>query len=87
MVEQKQTVLSRNETSSCGFSRASRRTRFSSVPIAHDDPAGAAARVWMIFSVEPTWSAAETTSLPALRVHQHLHAGHPLAHVVAPSPG
>ncbi len=44
MVEQKQTVLSRKTISlPSGANRfASRRTRFSSVPMAHFEPAGAA---------------------------------------------
>ena len=36
--------------------------------------------VLMMYSVEPTRSAALTTSYGALGVHQHLHAGHPLTH-------
>ena len=62
MVEQKHTVLSRNTTVLSGWAFASRRTRFSSVPIAQALPAGAASRVEMMYSVEPTRSAACTTS-------------------------
>ncbi len=56
MVEQKQTVLSRKTISlPSGAKRfARRRTRFSSVPIAHLEPAGAASRALMMYSVEPT---------------------------------
>lgn len=32
------------------------------MPIAHLEPAGAASRALMMYSVEPTWSAAATTS-------------------------
>ena len=45
-----------------GWASASRRTRFSSVPTAHAEPAGAASIVLMMNSVEPTRSAAFTTS-------------------------
>lgn len=56
MVEQKQTVLSRKTISlPSGAKRfASRRTRFSSVPMAHLEPAGAASSALMMYSVEPT---------------------------------
>ena len=56
MVEQKQTVLSRKTISlPSGAKRfARRRTRFSSVPMAHFEPAGAASRALMMYSVEPT---------------------------------
>ena len=52
------------------------------MPIAHDEPAGAASTVLMMNSVDPTRSALVTTSWRALGVHQHLDAGDPLAHLV-----
>lgn len=56
IVEQKQTVLSRKTTSlsSAANRFARRRTRFSSVPMAHLEPAGAASSALMMYSVEPT---------------------------------
>ena len=51
------------------------------MPIAQDDPAGAASIVLMMYSVEPTRSAAVDDLVPALRVHEHRDAGDPLAHL------
>ena len=62
MVEQKHTVRSRKTISLSGWAFASRRTRFSSVPIAHFEPGAAASSALMMYSVEPTMSAAVTTS-------------------------
>ncbi len=62
IVEQKQTVRSRNMTFLSGWASASRFTRLSSVPSAHAEPGAAASSVWMMTSVDPTWSAAVTTS-------------------------
>ena len=45
-----------------GWAAASRFTRFSSVPIAQLEPAGAASMVLMMNSVDPTRSALRTTS-------------------------
>ena len=87
IVEQKHTVRSRKTTCLSGCASASRLTRFSSVPIAHADPAGAASSVWMMYSVEPDQVGVGHDLVPALRVHEHVHARDPLAHVVAPSRG
>ena len=76
----------RGRRPSCpGAAFASRRTRFSSVPIAHADPAGPPRRALMMYSVEPTRSAAVDDLVLALGVDEHLHAGHSLADVVARS--
>ena len=61
---------------------ASRWTRLSSVPTAHDVPGSAVSRVWMMYSVEPTRSALRDDLVPALGVHDHLDAGDPRAYVV-----
>ena len=55
IVEQKQTVFSRNTMFLSGWALRSRLTRLSSVPIAQDDPAGAASMVSMMNSVDPTY--------------------------------
>src|SRR6266545_5569276 len=62
IVEQKQTVRSRNATVLSGCSVARRWTRFSSVPTAHFEPGGDAWTTLMMRSVEPTSSALATTS-------------------------
>jgi hypothetical protein len=81
IVEQKHTVRSRNTTVLSGVRCASRLTRLSSVPIAQALPAGAASSVLMMNSVDPTRSAASTTSCRHSGVHQHGDAGHALAHL------
>ena len=69
IVEQKQTFFSRKAIRCSGSCSASRRTRLSSVPTTHDVPAGAAAIVWMIFSVEPDLVGQLDDLVLALRVH------------------
>ena len=54
IVAQKHTVSSKKTTFLSGNCVASRFTRFSSVPIAHDEPDGAASSMAMMYSVDPT---------------------------------
>ena len=58
-----QTTGSRQKTVLSGFSRASRETRLISVPTANFEPAGASVIVRVMNSVEPSMSAACTTSI------------------------
>src|SRR5487761_2153068 len=62
IVEQGQTIGSRQKIVLSGCSRASRFTRLTSVPMAHTAPAGDSSTTLMIYSVEPFISAAATTS-------------------------
>ena len=57
------------------------------MPTAHAVPSGAAAMVWMIFSVEPTSSAAVDDLVAALGVHDHLDAGDLAARGLHARPG
>ena len=63
MVAHMQTMGERNRMVLSGFSACKRLTRWSSVPIAQLEPAGARSIVWMMNSVEPTRSAESTTSI------------------------
>src|SRR3712207_7872762 len=62
IVEQGQITGSRQNTRLSGSSASSRLTRLISVPTAQVVPAGAARTVSMMYSVEPSQSAACTTS-------------------------
>ena len=63
MVEHGHVIESRQKTTLSGFSLASRLTRLISVPTAHWLPGGASVIVFRMNSVEPSMSAACTTSM------------------------
>ena len=73
MVEHGQTMESRQNTVLSGFCWAMRWTRLISVPIAHTLPGGDSSIVLSMNSVDPSRSAASTTSIRHSGWNDHLH--------------